>query len=156
METVQPDQRAWDEALLDRITAHISAERGVLTDYAAAAETTEAADVRYLIRLILDDERRHHRVFEEMARAVRSTREWRHLDPQVPEMAGRPLPDAVRELTERLLEVERDDARELRSLRRELKPVADTTLWALLVDIMALDTEKHQRILRFIVDHADG
>lgn len=164
MDTVSADQRSprraghrtWDESVLDRLADHVVAEREVLAEYEKAAESVEAPDVRYLIRLILDDERRHHRVFEEMARSVQGAQEWRQLEPQVPGLGRRPLPEEVRRLTEHLLAVEREDARELKALRRQLKPVADTTLWALLVDLMALDTEKHERILGFIADHADG
>jgi len=55
--------------------------------------------------------------------------------------------------TRRFLACERKDHRELLRLRRTLRPYADTTLWALLVDIMVADTEKHQRILKFILEH---
>ena len=155
MDTVSAD-RTWDESVLDRLTDHIAAEREVLAEYQKAAELVEAPDVRYLMRLILDDERRHHRIFEEMARAVQGAREWRQLEPKVPGLSAQPLPDDVRGLTEHLLAAEREDARQLKALRRQLKPVADTTLWALLIDLMALDTEKHERILEFITDHAGG
>jgi len=42
---------------------------------------------------------------------------------------------------------------ELRKLRRMLEPYADTTVCALLFVLMIHDTEKHARILRFILDH---
>jgi rubrerythrin len=155
METV-PDRRTWVDKVLARLGSHVEAEQNVLADYAAVAETVDAPDVRYLMRLILDDERRHHRIFQEMTRAVQAGLEGRHLEPEVPALTGRPLPEAVRALTRRLLAVEREDERELKSLRRQLRPVADTTLWALLVDLMALDTKKHERILGFIIDHTDG
>ena len=38
-------------------------------------------------------------------------------------------------------------------LRRSLRPYADTTMWSLLVDLMIADTEKHQRMLSFVLDH---
>lgn len=155
MET-SPDRRTWVEKVLDQLSTHVDSERGVLAEYAAAAEVIDAPDVRYLMQLILDDERRHHRIFQEMARAVQAGMEGRDLHPQVPNLTGRPVPEEVRELTTRLLAVERKDEDELKALRRELKRVANTTLWALLVDLMALDTEKHERILTFIIDHAEG
>jgi bacterioferritin (cytochrome b1) len=64
----------------------------------------------------------------------------RHLDDQ------KELLDATR----RFLAVERDDAKQLRQLMKELHDVEDTTLWALLVRLMLLDTEKHIEILRFV------
>lgn len=154
METM-PERQTWDEEVSARLNAHIESERDVLAEYAAAVEKIDAPDVRYLIQLILDDERRHHRTLREIARAVRAAQEWHHRKPQIPDMNREALPEAMRTLTTRLLAVEREDERELKALRRQLQPVADTTLWALLVDLMALDTEKHERILGFIIDHAD-
>jgi hypothetical protein len=49
----------------------------------------------------------------------------------------------VKAATHKLLDAERRDQSELKKLRKELKPFADTTLWALLVDIMLLETDKH-------------
>lgn len=149
------NRRSWDEEVLDRLSAHAEAERSTLAEYAAAAEMVEAPDVRYLMQLILDDERRHHRIFDDMARAVRAAHEWRHQDSEVPSLTGGPLPESLKALTRRLLDVEQEDERELKALRRQLRPVADTTLWALLVDLVSLDTKKHERILEFIMDHAD-
>jgi bacterioferritin (cytochrome b1) len=59
----------------------------------------------------------------------------------------------LRETTDRLLEHEKADAKELDRLRKELRDVKDTTLWGLLVDIMQRDTEKHIAILRFVQQH---
>ena len=59
----------------------------------------------------------------------------------------------LRETTDRLLEHEKSDAKELERLRKELHDVKDTTLWGLLVDIMVRDTEKHIAILRFVQQH---
>ena len=62
--------------------------------------------------------------------------------------------ELIRE-TRALLREEERDKKELRKLRRQLEPYADTTVWALLVDLMIHDTEKHARILRFILAHED-
>lgn len=148
--------RTWNEKVVDQLSAHVDAERDVLAEYAAVAASIDAPDVRYLMQLILDDERRHHRFFRGMARAARAAQEWEHQEPKLPELTGRPLPEAVRATTRRMMVLERRDERELKALRRELRPVANTTLWALLVDLMILDTKKHERILGFIIDHAGG
>ena len=57
--------------------------------------------------------------------------------------------------TEQLLEAERADARELKRLAKKLKDVRETTLWALLLELMQDDTSKHIKILEFIRDRAD-
>jgi hypothetical protein len=69
------------------------------------------------------------------------------------DVARRESNEALIAETRALLREEERDKKELRKLRRKLEPYEDTTVWALLVDLMIHDTEKHARILRFIVDH---
>lgn len=138
-------------ALLDR---HGREEGAILAEYQRLADDSQPAAVRYLVGLIMEDERRHHHVMEEIANAVA----WRGFDgteppPQVPDLDGLHASAELREQTKKLLDFEERDARELRELRKSLRDFADTTLWALLVDMMILDTEKHVRMLRFILDH---
>lgn len=143
-----PGRPTWEGDVLAELSSHVEAEREVLAEYARAAETVEEPDVRYLIRLILDDEVRHHRLLEEIARSLHSAADWQEHTPRVPDRGSQPLSEDVRRLTARFLAVEREDRRSLRALRHRLRPVQDTTLWPLLVDLMALDTEKHLRILK--------
>ena len=58
------------------------------------------------------------------------------------------------ELTRELIANEEADATELKRLRKEMRDFEDTTLWALLVDTMQLDTAKHLTLLRFVERHA--
>lgn len=139
----------WEDALFRQIRAHVEAEAGVEQEYESLAETVDAPDVRYLINLILDDEKRHHRLLGQLAEAVRSFVEADRA-PDVPAITRLEQPDALVAATKRFLAVEKEDARALRHLLRELQPVEDTTLWSLLVRLMLLDTEKHIEILRFV------
>ena len=59
----------------------------------------------------------------------------------------------MREAAREFLEVERADERDLHRLQKSLKTVKDTTIWSLLVDMMELDTKKHQLILEFLEKH---
>ena len=97
------------------LTAHGEQEGAILERYQRFADDSSSPAVRYLVRLIVEDEERHHRV----------------------------------------LDIELADIKELKRLRRRLDAYQDTTLWALLVDLMLLDTEKHVHILRFVASHAD-
>ncbi|MBO0732447.1 MAG: hypothetical protein J2P57_24510, partial [Acidimicrobiaceae bacterium] len=56
----------------------------------------------------------------------------------------------LREETERLLAFEKEDARELRRLRKELSRNNGYPLFPLIVNLMLHDTAKHIDILRFI------
>jgi hypothetical protein len=145
----------WEEELYEHLASHMDNEVGLLAAYQEAATTSGSAAFQYLASLIVEDERRHHRVFEELANALRSDVELRPVEPAVPDMAGfGQLPAKVVELTDQLLAREEQDAAELRHLSRQLRDVRDTTLWQLLVKVMELDTEKHAEILRFVKKHA--
>jgi rubrerythrin len=145
----------WEEELYTHLTSHLNNELELLQAYRAAAAESNSAAFRYLVDLIMDDEMRHHRVFEELANALRSDVEMRPVEPAVPDLGGfGGLPDKVVELTDALLAREEQDAVELRHLRRQLRDVRDTTLWQVLVTMMELDTEKHAELLRFVRKHA--
>ena len=69
-----------------------------------------------------------------------------------PEMP-RALTGELLEQTKRLRKAEEKDFRELRRIRRRMRPFAGTTLWSLIIDLMLLDTKKHATILRFLERH---
>ncbi len=146
---------AWEADLFTHLSSHAETERGLLDEYATAAKQTESKALAYLVNLLIEDEIRHHRVFEQITESLRTLAELSGEDPEVPEMdfqkANRAL---VLDVTRRLLTRERADARELKRLQRELRDVRNTTLWSLLVDTMRRDTEKHIAILRFVDRHA--
>jgi rubrerythrin len=145
----------WEEELYQHLTTHLGNELDLLTAYKNAAVESKSPAFQYLVGLIIDDEMRHHQLFEELANALRSDVEMRPVQPSVPDMGGfGELPDKVVELTDALLAREEQDASRLRRLERELRDVRDTTLWYLLVKVMELDTEKHAEILRFVRKHA--
>jgi hypothetical protein len=146
---------AWEQDLYAHLAGHAQAERAMLDEYAAAAATTESKALAYLINLLITDEVRHHQLFDELAASLKVMAELSSDDPVVPSMDFRRFDrTAVLEVTERLLKREREDAKELKRLHRELKDVEDTTLWSLLVDVMRRDTDKHIAILDFVKKHA--
>jgi hypothetical protein len=117
--------------------SHEQNERVMLVEYQDAAATSPSAAFRYLASLIVEDEVRHHRIFRELASALKSAVEWRPEVPAVPHL-GHWGDDTARivELTERLLQREHADARELHRLAGELRDLEHTTLWALLVRLI--------------------
>ena len=140
--------------MFEHLTEHTRREGAMLNDYAEIAATTESKALSYVINLLLEDERRHHRYFNELALSLKSESELSGDDPIVPRLdLDRVDRTELLETTERLLEHEKADAKELERLRKELHDVKDTTLWGLLVDIMLRDTEKHISILRFVQQH---
>lgn len=136
------------------LARHGGEEQDMVRHYEELAADAASPAVRYLVGLIVEDERRHHRVLVELAGAIA----WGRL-PGGPDDATPVLDRAeagneeLRRMTRRLLDHERADHAALVRLRRRLRPYAETTMWQLLVDIMIADTDKHRRILEFIDHH---
>jgi rubrerythrin len=145
----------WEEELYEHLTAHESNEQETLEEYRQAAAASGSAAFLYLANLIVEDEKRHHRIFEDLASALRTDAELRSEQPAIPRLDNWGTnPAHVVELTERLMEREREDAKSFHRLDRELKDVRDTTLWGLLMKMMEMDTAKHLEILEFVQKHA--
>ncbi len=145
----------WERDLYATLTSHVAKERGLLEEYVEAAKGTQSAALGYLVNLLIEDEKRHHRMFNELAASLKSEAELSADKPVVPRMDFRSSnATAIVDVAHRLLENEKDDARELKALKKTLRDVEDTTLWGLLVDLMERDTEKHIAILNFVEKHA--
>jgi hypothetical protein len=144
-----------DENLLRHFSEHADGERELLEAYAKFRDSGPE-HVRYLVDLILDDEARHHRMFGELVNRLKSDIDWREYGPQVPfvEKASADREPLV-EATRRLLDFEHEDHKALERLQKELRPLRDTTLFSLLVELMQFDTKKHIAILKFIQRSAE-
>jgi hypothetical protein len=135
------------------LRSHDARERELLASYEQLAEQTEDEGVRYVIRLILEDEARHHEQVSEMLNNVQSALWDINLHPQIPSMSLRDH-RALRETTKRLLAFEKEDAKELRRLRKELRRAPGYSLLPLIVDTLLHDTAKHIDILRFMLSRS--
>ena len=141
--------------LYELLRSHVDEENALLETYRDIVTDTGAPDVGFLADLILEDEIRHHRLFEELAATLRSQVE---MTPASAAGAG-VVPDVPFERadssellnkTNELIALERTDQRRLRALRKELKPFADTTIWSVIIETIELDTKKHLVILRHL------
>src|SRR5438309_1304311 len=129
------------ERLLDELESHERSERDLLEDYRDAAEALPDSGVRFVMRLILEDEDRHHRLMDAMARDLRSSVQWLHKD-MLPVIA--PEADVKEQLlieTERFLEVELESAQQLKELKKEIKGLRNGLLEVIVSGIEA-DTHK--------------
>lgn len=145
------DITAWAQRIVNTLQDHMDGEREALTDYSHLAVASPDGHVRFLMDLILQDEVRHHRLFSEMIAALRREIEQRG-EGGLPEMRPIHDPVALKAQTKALLDLERDDIKELRALRRELAKVEDTSWWVVLIEMMEADNEKHIKLLEFIRD----
>ena len=68
---------AWAQELVDHLSRHMDAERGVLADYRALVEGAGDTRIEQLALQILEDEVRHHQRFEEIRLGLREEIERR-------------------------------------------------------------------------------
>jgi bacterioferritin (cytochrome b1) len=139
-------------ALTDYLTEHLETEQGALDAYERLIEDRPEDAISYLIRTILKDEARHHELFADILNSLESIVRWEDITPRVPAI-GSEIEDRDELLatTEKLLELERDDLKELKRLRKAwAKAGGEFGLWAVLVESAELDTEKHIRMLKYL------
>jgi hypothetical protein len=145
----------WERHLYKHLKEHAESERAMLDKYADVAERTDSKAFRYLVKLLIDDEVRHHNLFHDLADSLAIEAMMEPGEPEIPIMDFRRANRAaVLEGVKELLDNEERDRAELKQLERELRDVKDTSLWELLVELMQRDTEKHIAILKFVRKHA--
>jgi ATP-dependent DNA ligase len=138
-----------DVELLAMLQEHAPREGQALAAYQRLIDESDDPDVQYLGRLILEDERRHHQVVKEMVAMLESFSSGAPRPTSTPGSGSRSGVE-LRAATSELLALEREDARELRRLRRAIQGASVPPLLSLLVELMIHDTRKHIGILRAI------
>ncbi|HUZ19314.1 MAG TPA: hypothetical protein VMU75_01915 [Acidimicrobiales bacterium] len=143
------------EELRTRLEGHLATEHEAIGTYEDLVDHVAEPGVRYVVEMILEDERRHHRSLVEIADALA-----RREAAQGAALAGVSTRTArdpeLLQATRHLLAVEREDATELRSLARTLSLVPGAARWQLIVRLMEIDTQKHVEMLHFVEAHARG
>lgn len=148
-DTKQTPVRDAELAIAKTLREHGRREGAALDEYQRLLDSCEDDGVRYLVELILADEERHHRQIDEMLHQIQSFLWEVDVEPKVPHVRAYRHPE-LREATERLLQFERQDAAELRKLRRAMRSQPSSSMLPLLVELMLHDTAKHIEILKFI------
>ena len=143
------ESRSFSAEMIGHLQHHIDDEEDMLVAYGTLLRQSENPSVCYLLDLLLEDERRHHRILTEMINQFRSSEDAVDQQPHVPWMTPKPDPE-VKAATRRLRRSEQGDLRHLRSLRRRLKFLRRNSLNGVLVDSLILDTRKHIGYLRAV------
>ena len=143
----------WEEELYSHLTHHASDEQATIERYQELATGSDSETFRYLVAQIVDDEKRHHRWMADLAATIRSAVDMSEAPLPTLDL-GRAGPDVLA-ATDELLRIERTDRKALKGLERELADVRDTTIWALIVRLMLIETDKHIAILDFVRRHVD-
>jgi hypothetical protein len=148
VESVRPKQISdVDASLVKHLEKHLADEQQILGEYRRLAESDDEP-VRYIARLILEDEERHHRVLGEMLNQVRSSAWSVEQEPHVPWVRKSHDARQLRKSVKRFRAIERHDLRQLRAFRRRLALLRRDSLNEVLVSALILDTRKHLLFLR--------
>ena len=137
----------WWATVVHRFSSHVREESAFLAQYEQLVGQIADAATAFLLQMIVEDERRHHALFEDMTRAAIG---GAPSDLPAPAALDAATAERLLEPTERFLTAEREDQEQLRVLRRALRPARDETLWPLLVELVEIDTQKHITILEYL------
>ncbi|HEX3247760.1 MAG TPA: ferritin family protein [Chloroflexota bacterium] len=142
-----------DEYLLQAIEGHINAERSALTQYRDLAEKTKDPVVELIMGIVLEDEERHHSLLRRLAARLEDDLFWRHSAEALAAPSTTPEDPAnsesIRESLRKFVASERRGVYELEDFAGR----ADGLYGGLpteLLEMMALDSQKHEHLLRFL------
>jgi hypothetical protein len=142
--------------LAQAIETHISEEAMSIEAYRQLAHETSDPVVATLMQLLAEDEERHHALFLEISRILQDRWTWNEAPPDPADGSGK-CGQTNHEWLGRVRVFEADEvcgAQALRDLAHrahvECEPLACALLQA-----MAMDSDKHARLLKFVAQRLD-
>jgi rubrerythrin len=141
------------EWLLDAVERHAIAEQDALAQYEYLRTASGDPVIALVMRLILEDEERHHGLLKRIEATLRDALEWTNSPGALPVPAPpqQPVTSELVETSNALIKEEHTGARYLRDLAHQGKDVS-WGLPSLLAEMMAMDSDKHARLLKFVHD----
>ena len=139
------------EQLLEAVTAHAAAETDALGEYERLAEASGDPVVALLMHLVLEDEERHHGLLQRIAATLHDALYWTHSPEALPQATqpGQRPPRDLAAIAHAPVAEEQTGARALRHLAQREKGI-DAGLPSLLLEMMAMDSDKHAHVLQFV------
>jgi rubrerythrin len=148
-----PTAETANERLIRTIEAHVASEQGAINLYRRLQADLPDPLLAAIMRLIIEDEEHHHRALREVATGLRLGGQAAHV--LVPRLdAAQSTPSVLRDVIAALdaaAEEEHRGASEFRKLAHSEEDQGNRFV-ALLLNLMALDSDKHERLLRFSLD----
>ena len=144
------------ERVLPIVEAHARAEESALASYHELMTASGDQTVALVMRLVLDDEEQHHTLLRRITSSMRDALYWTHSRDALPhtsQPAGSVSSDLVA-LARDLVREERQGASKLRDLAHQEQGI-NAGLDALLLEMMAMDSDKHARLLEFVAQRLD-
>ena len=138
------------QRLMNEFQSHAKHEERWLTEYQAVGNEARDPLIRFLFRLIVDDEQRHHELTRRMIAQLKEELAWTRaeaLAPRAYEIAKKrkQLGSSVA----RFLEAEREGIKQYERLKKESQGLY-RDVFTLLYTTMILDSHKHIAILEFL------
>jgi hypothetical protein len=143
-----------DEHLLAQVETHIKAEAADLEVYRNLATSPDPVTAE-LMRMVAEDEERHHDLLKRLAVRLRDDLNWESTPGALPADNGadprvRGNADSMREFARH----EHQGVHHLEALAREARDL-QRPLAALLLYSMALDSQKHELVLGYVADRLE-
>jgi rubrerythrin len=148
-----PSAETPNERLIRIIEGHIGSELDAIYLYRRLQTELPDPVLATIMRLIAEDEGHHHRALRQIVTALRlGGQKAQAVAPQ--NDAAEPAPSAPADVLTQLeaaANAEQKGASEFRQLARSEQGQGNNFV-ALLLDLMAMDSDKHERMLRFAVN----
>ena len=140
------------EVQLDALERYLTDEGETLGTYRQLAASSSDPVVATALRLLLEDKEHHHDLVRRTAVTLRDSLYWTHSPEALPvnEPEGKAAGPEAAEAIRGLLAQERSSGDRVDQLVRDAEPGRD--LYSLLLETLAMDHRKHERILRFVLD----
>jgi rubrerythrin len=137
--------------LLNAIERHASLEADALGEYEHLAKASGDPVIALVMRLILEDEERHHGLLKRISSTLRDALNWTYSTEALPRptAATADTEEDLPALARALIDEEKTGAQALRGLAHREKGLG-SGLDSLLLEMMAMDSEKHARLLTFV------
>ncbi len=133
------------EFFAESLDRHVEAEGRMLEEYRALSEKIANGPVGLLVDLILTEEEQHHFLLRTMANRLKQS-----LTGEAKEFEAKGLVrDELLRQTQRLQEHERETISACRHLKTQISS-EEKEFFDTLLDVLILDSEKHERLLSAI------
>jgi hypothetical protein len=143
--------------LLAAVERHATLETDALGSYEHLAEASEDPVIALVMRLILEDEERHHNLLRGIAATLRDALNWTYSSASLPHTMppSTPVGEDLAVLARALVDEEQKGAQALRRLADQERGLG-SGLDSVLLEMMAMDSEKHARLLRFVENRLEA
>jgi rubrerythrin len=145
------------EDLLAILTAHVDGESEHIDAYRRLSHAMDDPIVKLLMDLVVEDEERHHELMRRMAARLHDDLQATRSESALP-YAAAPRNGRLKAFAAIVDAYARDERHGIRELRRL---AADAGLlydgvFALILETMADDSAKHERVMRFVLRRIAG